>query len=65
VFSSYINVKGEFYPCSFTEGTEGWETGIDVSKVESFLKDVWHNERVVAWRTNLLGCGRSCPIYKI
>ncbi|MHA1989293.1 MAG: radical SAM protein, partial [Promethearchaeota archaeon] len=28
LFSSYFNVKGDFYPCSFMEGEENWEDGI-------------------------------------
>ena len=30
LFSSYIDVNGDFYPCSFAENTKGWETGISV-----------------------------------
>jgi len=70
LFSMYINVKGEFYPCSFTEGTNGWEQGIDVVHCNDFLKDVWYNQKVVDFRKKLLcnkdcnGC-RQCPVYNV
>ena len=76
LFSIYVNVKGEIFPCSFTEGTSGWETGIDVPSASDFLKDVWYHPRLVAWRSNLIksadGCVcdkkkdcRVCPVYDI
>lgn len=75
LFSIYVNVKGELFPCSFTEGTPGWERGIDLASVEDFGRDVWSSERLAAWRSRLLessagcsGCAlrghcRSCPTY--
>lgn len=70
--SSYINVDGDFFPCSFTEGTDGWENGISVINCNDFIKDVWNNKKVEEFRnkliatkkTNKFGC-RNCPIYKI
>lgn len=62
LFSSYFNVEGKFFPCSFAEGTEGWEDGIDVIKDDV---PVWENPRVKEWRKRLLGCKRNCPLYKI
>lgn len=50
MFSMYSNVAGEFYPCSFTEGELGWETGIDLTKVENFDRDVWNHPKTVAFR---------------
>lgn len=70
--SSYVDVDGNFYPCSFTEGTKGWEKGISVVDSEDFVKDVWNNSRTEEFRNKLLGtvCGnrfgcRECPIYQI
>lgn len=70
--SSYINVRGEFYPCSFTEGTEGWEIGISVLDCEDFEKDIWNHPRVQEFRDRLLATScnnkfncRNCPIYRI
>jgi hypothetical protein len=70
--SSYINVDGEFFPCSFTEGTAGWEKGIDVVNCDDFITDVWQNDRVVQFRNalthtacnNQFDC-RHCPIYNV
>jgi MoaA/NifB/PqqE/SkfB family radical SAM enzyme len=70
--SIYVNVAGEVFPCSFTEGTEGWETGISLLDVTDFSSEVWYNLRVIAWREHLLEttkCDpnhcRTCPIYHV
>lgn len=76
LFSIYINVDGEVFPCSFTEGTPGWERGIDAVNINNFLEDVWNNPRLVAWRNRLMGstsdCScefksecRACPTYDV
>ena len=65
LFSIYINVKGEAFPCSFIEGTQGWERGIDMLQVTNFQKDVWYDPRMVTFRTRLLHNKRNCPVYKI
>ena len=65
IYSSYINVDGKFFPCSFCEETEGWENGIDVVNTNNFLKDVWYNERTNKFRKNLISCSRKCPLYDI
>ena len=75
LFSSYINSKGVFFPCSFSEEVIGWETGLNVLTCSDFLKDVWHHPSIKEFRKNLeqssSGCAdclsqkicRSCPIY--
>ena len=78
-YSLYISCEGEVYPCSFTEGTTSsgdWTTGIKMSEVNDFVKDVWYNPRIMAWREKLktsssscscehsTGC-RSCIVYDI
>ena len=79
LFSIYVNVRGELFPCSFTEGTPGWEKGIDLldPSVKDFSKDVWESARLGKFRGKLLassiGCSRcgmqphcrSCPIYDV
>lgn len=66
--SSYINEYGEFYPCSFTEGEAGWETGINVLTAPDFVADVWNHPRTVEFRNQLIGnkdengC-RNCPVH--
>jgi MoaA/NifB/PqqE/SkfB family radical SAM enzyme len=64
-FSAYIDVEGRFYPCSFAEDVDGWEEGIDVAGCKDFVKDVWMNDRTVAFRERLLDGGRKCPLYEI
>ena len=64
-FSSYLNVKGEYFGCSFYEGTKDWEDGISVINCDNFIKDVWTSDRVVGLRNKLLNNNRHCPIYKI
>ena len=64
-FSSYIDVECNYFPCSFTPSTPGWETGINVLECEDFIKDVWNNPRTIAFRNKLIANDCNCPIYKI
>ena len=77
LFSVYINVDGNVFPCSFTEGAAGWEKGISMLEVKDFLPDVWFSTQLSEWRKSLLasssgctGCKlakhcRSCPVFDI
>ena len=68
--SAYINVDGEYFPCSFTEGTEDWEKGISVLKTKDFIENIWNNEKTEKFRKKLCAnvdenkC-RNCPLYNI
>ena len=70
-FSQYVNVDGFFFPCSFCEGTKGWENGIEINQETNYLKDIWYHPRVVSFRENICknthNCheARECPLYKI
>ena len=67
-YSAYINVDSEYFPCSFTEGTEGWETGIDVSLCNDFMEDVWLNKRTQQFGdkvNNCRNCNIGCPIFEV
>lgn len=72
IFSSYINVDGIFFPCSFVEGEKEWKEGIDVVRCENFLKDIWCHKKTKQFRDGLidsalkndLGC-RMCPQFLI
>jgi hypothetical protein len=69
LFSSYINVSGDYFPCSFCEGEFGWENGISVisDKVKDFT-EVWLSDRVIEFRKKLLNClgnNQSCPMYNL
>lgn len=72
MFSSYINEKGEFFPCSFTERwvEGGWEEGLDVLEANDFIKDIWEHPKTKQFRNELIGnkdhngC-RNCPAYAV
>lgn len=61
VFSSYINVEGKYFPCSFLE--ESFD-GMDMANYDSFL-DIWASNEVKEWRTKLLCNGRNCPVFEV
>ena len=69
LFSSYVNAKGDYFPCSFAEGERGWEEGIGVLGCRDFLKDLWLSPRVNEWRKLSLqtrdrnGC-RQCLVFE-
>lgn len=68
LYSMYIDVKGDFYPCSFTPGTEGWETGISVLDSKNFINDVWFDKRTRKFSDGVIkcrDCNQSCSIYDI
>jgi len=62
LFSYYINVKGEGYPCSFLEGVM---EGVGVLDADDFIKDVWYNGFNEHYRRNQINTGRHCPMYQI
>lgn len=67
-FSSYINVDGYYWHCSFAEGVSPWK-GINVMSCEDFLKDVWFSEEVCCFRDKILKTAdkdiRKCPVYNL
>lgn len=76
LFSAYINVKGDFFPCSFVENEKDWKEGVSVVDCKDFLKDVWYNKKVVQFRKKLLSTEnkkvkncfspcRKCPAFNI
>lgn len=62
--SAYINVNGDFFPCSFTEGTEEWKEGISVLKAKSF-DDIWYHPKTVKFRNTLLNNNCNCPLFNV
>jgi hypothetical protein len=65
-FSSYFNVRGEYFPCSFIEGTPGWEKGLEIK--DDFFKDVWCHEKTAHFRCKVMNCRhdkKACPVYDI
>ncbi len=75
LFSAYINVQGEIFPCSFIEGIPGWENGIPLDDTkdfgEDFLEDIWYHPKLKGFREKLLKTAtnpyncRTCPYYNI
>lgn len=72
LFSFFSDYKGKMYPCSFCDGQEKWEDGIDVVNCNDFVKDVWYNPRIVEFRNNLIKTAdkndlkcRTCPMFEV
>ena len=65
LFSSYINVEGKFFPCSFAEGEGEWKEGLDAVNCKDFLTEIWNHPKTLKFRSDLLMCGRNCPLFKI
>ncbi len=68
LYSLYIDVKGDFYPCSFSPGTSGWENGISVIDCKNFIEDIWFNEKTRKFSEGVIkcrNCNKSCTIYDI
>lgn len=65
IFSIYFNALGEYFPCSFTEGVDCWERGLDVANCDDFIEDIWNHPRTLNFRELLLLNGRQCPIYNV
>lgn len=67
-FSAYINVKGDYFPCSFSEGTGDWKEGLSVLECNDFVEDIWNHEKNVKFRdrcTKNLIDKISCSLYNI
>lgn len=64
-FSAYVNTKGDFFPCSFTEGEGVWKNGIHVPDCNSFKHDVWMNKKTKIFRNGLLENKRMCPVFEV
>jgi MoaA/NifB/PqqE/SkfB family radical SAM enzyme len=70
MFSSYINVDGKYFPCSFCEKAhDDFIDGIDVVNCNDFLVDVWYSGVIVKWRNKMIARKLTgnfhCPIYDI
>lgn len=60
LFSGYINWRGEFFPCSFVEGTPEWETGLNILECDNFVTDIWNHPRVVSFRQSVVRSSEGC-----
>lgn len=76
IFSAYLSVgqldkkdnilQSEYYPCSFTEKTDGWENGLKIK--DDFMKDIWFNQKTQDFRNKVKkcrNCNIGCPIYDV
>ena len=70
--SSYINVEGKYFPCSFAEDLKGWNNGLDVVNCKDFLNDIWYNNLAIEFRNKLIcslhaNCNVccNCPIFEV
>jgi MoaA/NifB/PqqE/SkfB family radical SAM enzyme len=66
LFSSYVNVLGEYWHCSFSENELG-QSCINVLDAKDFLKDVWWSPEVERFRKKVQDsrandCG-NCHVY--
>jgi len=57
LFSTYVNVHGDAYPCSFAEGHQ------DVKPTS--VKGAWHSDEFIKFRERLLANNRECPLYNV
>lgn len=67
LYSSYINVDGMYFPCSFIEKSD-WQTGIDVKTSKNFITDIWNSKKNIEFRERVIKCREnheSCPHFKI
>ncbi|MEM4261225.1 MAG: SPASM domain-containing protein [Candidatus Woesearchaeota archaeon] len=71
LFSSYINVDGIYWHCSFTEDQPGWK-GVNVLDKKDFM-EVWNDPETIRFRKKLIEqdnshiCNdcRLCPVYDL
>lgn len=61
MFSGYINCKGVYYHCSFSEGEGAWKDGISVLDCTSFIDEVWNNELTKKFRNASVKSAENNP----
>lgn len=60
LFSIYIDVDGNAWPCSFSENESG-VVPVSLSTCNDFLQDVWYSDSFNGFRSRLLdGCENGC-----
>jgi len=65
LFSVYIDVHGNYYPCSFCEGQGAWRQGVSVLECDDFIEDIWMNEKTKDFRAELIDNYRECIMFTI
>jgi len=62
LFSVYVDVDGNAWPCSFGEGHADLEP---TRMNDNFLETVWNGPVFNKFRSGLLANGRRCPLYSL
>lgn len=65
MFSSYFNVDGNFYPCSFLEEVGPWKNGKNIHDCVDFVKEVWNSELLNKYRKMSINNCRKCLFYDV
>jgi MoaA/NifB/PqqE/SkfB family radical SAM enzyme len=66
VYSAYINVNSEYFPCSFSEGEGDWNIGLKIEN--DFMKDIWFNEKTKKFAESVKKCRKcnvGCSIFEV
>ena len=73
--SSYINYKGEYFPCSFCEGEGCWKEGLNVLECrdsKDFVERIWEHPKTQHFKEILLETAnhnefkcRTCPMFTV
>jgi len=67
-FSAYIDVSGNFIPCSFMPGVNGWDRGLSVPECNDFVRDIWNHERTTLFRDKCVSCmhdSKACQYFEV
>lgn len=62
LFSIYVDVEGNAWPCSFCEGEL---EPVSVLEAEDFMRDVWNSRPFTSFRAQLKESGRQCPVFEL
>lgn len=70
MFSSYVNVDGIYFPCSFCENSHpDFMKGFNVAECNDFIEDIWNSPLIKEWRDRMTdrrnGGNFSCPIFEV
>lgn len=68
IYSVYIDVDGNYYPCSFMEGEDEWKEGLNVIDCNDFLEDIWYHSKTINFRNKVIKGRieeRGCCHYEI
>jgi hypothetical protein len=67
-FSAYIDTFGNFIPCSFMPGVNGWDRGLSVPECNDFVQDIWNHEKTIQFRDKCVSCmhdNKACQYFEV